>query len=672
MRALLVVLLILPLGQAFVATDPADDVQFETWTGTGWQYTDAPPGYEHVDILEIVVDDETAEDFRAAVTFATNPQVESPLPLGERQLFFTHDGAQYRVLFEACDGAPSLGLLNTGSGRFDTIECLDGGKDGTTFWAQVPKGLIPTSTGVPAAFGSLLTDFTASYSEFVAFTPAGVGTTNAIDRAPDEGAYADVFQFKLGAGGLGDVQVVAQNAIRASNGGPDTFVYSIHLRNAGEEVRFGLTAADVPTNWDVRVPPTVRVPAGEDVIVPVAVTTRAAHAHGGSESFFIEVADAEDPAKRLRVELGIHYLDIPQLAGHHPELFVHGATAPANVAGTQGETTVAWMNTAPDAPGAEAVTIPARGGGTGGTNAAGTMAYSGWQVPMDPQLLIGMDFDVDATGELTVAFQADNRVPGDVTLAAVLWHCDPENASAAPQAPSETCAGGGWHELARGVAAPYAMPSVGAFEIDVTLTPHPYADLVPYVDGSNVLLQLVIGRDAPAPRGYPELDPRGTSLRLPLNEYRDPLDAVFEDIAALRITPRSEFEKAANPGQSVWFRFDVEGDMDMPIVASVFGHNDAWASVASASPDVAPDTPGEVVVRVDAPSTAAVGEFTELFVVVEDAEEPARAAISKMRVSIVAADVPAEEPPEVAQDVKKSPAPLALVVVALAVLARRR
>lgn len=673
--AAVVTLLLVPASAEYGGTDPEGDVAYHD---PNLGQVPAARDHPSIDIVSVLLHGETEETLTLTLEVAGEDPAQTE---GRIQAGFTFDALRYTVSDDGCEGDPSRPAMrvSAGLGGAEQLGCLEGGwLDETTFEVTVPKAWIRDRASLPLGIGRWVEDLQAQSVEPVAVTVTPQGAIAGIlarDEAPDDGGFPGRLVMALGPGALGDLVLSTPAALRASNGGPDTLVFPVTVANRGAaDDAMLLEATQLPADWQVRTPGRLSVAAGQERTFPVVLTTASAHSHGSTQTFVLEATS--EAGERGQLELGIHYLDIPQLAGHHSTVFFHSLVAAPSggiedVPGLAGEDHVPWFNTLSEQEGADEAPF-----GTNvfkDDNRQDLVFQSRWSIPLDPALLIGMDFAPERSGALDVHFVTDledERSVGRFDVAARLMHCHPQD-SEGEESGEHGCPTGSWFELADAGAATFQVEPDSAWtwspELDVT----DYADLVPYVDGSNIALWIDGEMTASS---FPRIDPTLSKMQLPLNEYKDPIDATFEALTSLQLIPLDRFEKLAHPGQTVWFSFELASKgAARSVEARAFGHNADWATVL---PEVvqglAADGRHGYTVRVDVPEDARVSEFAEVLLIVEDVDDGVT-AVSKMRVQVTDDPVPEEEAPDLAPRPKSTPAvSVLLAAIALAGAALRR
>ena len=648
----LVALLAAPASAQWSLDDPRGDVQLGT-DGTG-----APVDRPNVDILDVAIRNETKDAFEIWLTKAEwidSGSIVSCVGGSSDAVYFTFEDVHYVVGLGG-----GLGVMNAATGQYRLVAALQTLQDGLSHGVIVPKEPVRGADGLSARPGTAIVDVRAETMEIVACEPvAGGSSLQYWDAAPDEGASAEPFHFVLGPGAFGAFTVSTPAPIRSSNGGPDTVVYPLTFSNEEEAASLLLATDGLPDGWTVHHPARVNIGADSSATVSMVVTTRTAHAHGTTESFDLVVSSASG-GDIGRYELGIHYLEIPQLAGHHPQLHVHGGNHQLTSFGGTEATFYGWFNTVQDAPDASGLQI------WPGEEAEAFV----WWLPMDPSLLIGMDFDLETAGTLAARFFDD--VGDTYGVAAELLHCAP-GAEGGRYGGEYDCDRGSWLLLAEGETS-VTISGGGTADVEMALHPDSYADIVPYVDGANIMLRLAATPTRPAASTVEpvRLSSADTWMRLPLLEYRDPVEAGLAEASGLGLTA-DHTELLVNPGDTTWFHLDLGTDRPRDVVITVVGHNVAWTSVWP-EPHIKVHEAQPLAISVQPPASSVDGDFAEFFVIIEDVADPATAVVLKLRATVVASEVD-EEPSPAGYSGKGNASPLTPMLplaAVLAIAARRR
>jgi hypothetical protein len=677
----------------------------------------APSQFDHLDIIEISLGEETETTIKAAIKFKTmNPPVEQAPFLYGRSfgIYFKYGEEQYRVALanpnsrsQACVSEGGyLQYFDNGAGQFRVRKCAEteilSGE--AKFVFTLPKEFIVNENRVPLRYGEMLTEFHAVSSTTIAWNPTcwfgcvvPVNSVTATDRAPDSG-FGPFFQAALGTTGRGNIHLINTDPIRVSNGEGTTIVYKVLLLNQGSEDKTVLLTSDNPrpSDWQIRTPATLKVPAKGTVEFPVILAMSFTHDHGKTVTFKVRAENTRDANEWSTVELGVHWTEIPQPAGHHNKMYFHSADSEGNgdpfstAFRTAYDLKSVWMNALESDPDATDAEIPAyfpegmfQGFGQAPDVTGPKVAV--WDFKLSPALLIGLDFMPEIQTPFITTLKGTVSAQ-DAYVTVTLTYCDPTGQGGGPGF------GGGCGSGARAVVigtgeSSHTTMSAGAernFEVPMTFKPE--SDLLAYKKDAALLLKVRLITDTPMNTGAPEpkvlMDPKRTLLEMPLLEYHDPIDQVFGAVGTLKMTAVDKTTKNVNPGRVTVFRFQMQntGAEEQKLAAEIQGDNKAWAHVSEGEfMTLKPLEMRNWTVVVTAPEGAAEGERAELVFVAQSATDPNVVAITRLRASVV--DKATEDIPDeskligVAQSVDTPGLPgmlIVLGVVGAALVASRR
>lgn len=528
MRAtLLLTVLLLPMASAqWLLEDPSGDVEVSSYNNSAG----APGNWQAVDLLAVGIIEEP-EDLLFTVDIEGFPDCEGGqcANAGDLRTYFQYGELAYYVQ----QGVDPLG---NAYGQLHSVQ--PGGVDGpaiatnlgavkdieaSTVTARVPRELIVDEAGTPPAKDRTLTHIiTRSYSQFSLGGPdfTNSGSDDMLVTRDQMGFDAPAnFTFQFGGStSSGTLYGMSPAPFRASNGGEATYRYAVELHNTGNtSTAVTMNIQGLPSGWTFARPNgTLTIEPGAQTLFNILIHTPSGHQHGGSDVFHLFVEDQSDDANWARIELGVHYLSVPQPAGHHPTLWLHTltdgtvATAAAAFGGDDGRI---WMNTLENDPGDEQIPVVGQEG-PGGFLGQTTR----WSICMIPNLRLGLDMDLERTGSLAVTLGATAPHIG-VQVTGRLLHiggpepldfCDPGFYNGRVQALIATLDGSGAKDVTSGQQS-----------FDLTLTPLPAGDYIPFEEGAQLVLELeatFTGGD-PGPGGlslYP-----GGRMDLPLLEYYD-------------------------------------------------------------------------------------------------------------------------------------------------------
>ncbi|HEX9815378.1 MAG TPA: hypothetical protein VGB18_00240 [Candidatus Thermoplasmatota archaeon] len=688
------------LGQASVPAGAVDntvriddapkDVQFVAGTRAGTPAQNASslgPQFDHIDILKVVVGEETDTEFKVALHLAAldPPATNTGFPF--RLLYFSYGQLDWLIFVGGCrqfgtSDAPAevagcLMYRENPAAQPRQVKTIPAEKADGAFVFTINKFDIFNEQRLPAQYGQTLNGIYAYASQTYAttqFLPSAdlVGSVSAFDRAPDGGYSKLDYVFSRGSGGHGALGLTSPDPIRVSNGEATTIVYMSKVHNEGDQdLKVQLSAKDVRPDWLIRVPALVHVPAHTSVEFPVVLTMPFSHDHGRTIMFTVRADAIEDPKSFAELKLGVWWTDVPQPSAHHNgEMWFHSAPADfgefPEAAATVAPFKQYWFNSIEDDPNplADDGDAPAFfndyffcpfSGGSPTPDPANCKTppnfTSSWFFPLSPSLLIGLDFDLAKTGLLLSTVRASMPAT-QATMEVELRYCDPEAGATRGQ--------GGFNRNATACSNYQTILATGSLTraitaqqaslFEVPLTVEPTADYLPFKRGANIGLRVKLVTDVPQnlfltePR--PAFQIKSSQLFLPLIEFHDTLADEYLELGAVRVTPLDPYEKKVNPGRTTLFRFEVENNDDavQHLRLDLEGVNAAWAVVAGVREltlDVRQKS--NFTVAVVAPADAVDEERAELVVVAQSLDEPAVSGIGRMRATIVSGeDIPDE------------------------------
>ncbi len=692
------VLVVLLLSTA-AATPVAEDDSGDVSSSLG---APAPGTMAEIDLVSLdVLEDPQAVHLRVGVQ-DLNDDSEAGMLAVAVELDFQHNGAHFHIyigrnnVFGSDEYFSFMSAVDPATGRSSGLGQLDLEVDTEedTFTVSIPRMLLRDGSGAPPFPGRALDDLVVtSYANRITrggFNIMGVEAADGhyTDRMPDDGTAR--FQFELGVRQSGVAALASEEPFRASNGEATTYVFKVRASNDGAETAgFRFNASSVPNNWDISLPDgVVEIGANRAITVPVIVSTAFAHNHGSTESFILEMEHIQDRSSVGRVELGVHYPLIPQPAGHHDTLWVHALSDEQDPfsllnAAFGGAGVDAYVNALEDDDRANEPPIPGYrcGFGLQGDTPSPTMGYC-WDLPLDPGLQLGLDFDLLRTGTADLQFSSELPMSAATVSGEVVYRAPFEGSTGDPGPP-----GGPQPQPERIVlaiingSATKDVSSNTGFEL--TIHPTPESDFIPYVAGASlsVVLRIEATRADNPFFGPSTLAPTlssGGRFTLPLNEYADPVeDVVSIGTVGLTFAAVTEQERRINPGETAIFKALLENAGNATEVdINIIGANRAWATLLTAS-SVVVDGSSEVIVAVAVPEDASNGEVADLIVEasnVEDIED-------KSLIRFVATVDDSEDLPDEAETAaaltgsadKQSPGlPVLALLGALAIALRRK
>ena len=545
-----------------------------------------------------------------------------------------------------------------GDGASEITE-LDVASDGQrTLTVRLPKVNVISLEGHAPVYGSELTGVLTRATMPLLFGPAGASAT---DLMPDTGE--GTITYEKGGSANGHLVLEAPDPVRISNGGATTFVFQGHLQNRGEaDDTATLAIEDLPESWQATTVPLQPVPAGQERPVFVVVTIPFAHDHGGFSNFSLTATSQSKPDVKASIRYGVLHTPVPMPAGHHSELFLHARAADTGVFGATFAGTRNTMSTLSERASDE---VPH----AAPDNAAAFGPQQGpitWSVPLGPALAMGVDADLNRTGEL--AGSVLGRMAGEATLEAslVLVKGETEIATLMVGTPQEVT-------LDLQNPTPFAIP----------LAPTPESDYVPYAPGQNLLLRLTLTPSAEMPccgpnDQEPALVTEDFRMSLPLNEYADApqWDPGVESTVAL--VAEGPLEREGRPGTTLTYTFtltnrlDIEDEIDLGLAGT-------HASLAPLAPTqtvkLAPKATRTMTLALRIPAEAEDGQRLEALLVARSQGDPSNIAIGRTTTIVQKGSATANEEDKL-QDAlgegKDTPLPPAALWVTLALGAALR
>lgn len=521
----------------------------------------------------------------------------------------------------------------------------------STLSVELAKNAIVSLEGHAPVYGSVLANVTVR-----SWVEAEGGPLRFADQMPD-GAPGTIL-YERGGSANGHLTLEAPDPVRVSNGAATTFVFQAHMQNRGSETDTAtLELRGIPAGWEATVQPAQAVPPGDERPIFAVVSVPFAHQHGGFLAFDLVATSQRDPSVTASIRFGVLYTPIAMPAGHHPTVYLHasptvtGATAPVLGSTANSMNTVETHDE--DAPQA----FPA-------SSTNGTLE---WSIPLAPLMALGLDFDLNRTGNLHLQVASHRSGPGSV--AAQLWLA---------RADSRIL------PLTEAARVDAAWDPQAPTALDLPLRPTPDADYVAYSPGQNLLLVVTAAAGQALPcclgaESTPTLDVANFRMDLPLDEYADrPVwDPGIE--STLRIDVHADVQRPARPGTTIVYNMTLTNRAGPDAVAlSLAG---SGTPVSTLFPNGTLEVPGgkavtlQLAVRV--PSDAAASTRFETLVVARSGADPSNIAIGRV---VTVADPAARNADEGqafkdASQKKETPLPLAAALagaVLAAAVGRRR
>jgi hypothetical protein len=551
---LLVATLVLPpaapqdsTSNSVSADDAEGDLQYDDESLRG-SYGD---GEDAVDILRVDVGPDSPTTIPIKVTFLASQEYHAGDPTSEQQLtarrsevFLSHANIEYVVQENFGCGGFALFQQNDDE-TLRRVGCIETEFDDVNneIVHHIPKMSITSATGLPVSFGQQISNIQV-YAEKTQpvpnCTPGDDGISVGCDYTGGPAVFdwapnVDGLEFTLASGGKSseNPQFTAHTneTLRATNGVAGTFLFPINLENPGDEpVQLTVSASNVWDGTEVLAQRTISLASGEQLVENVYLRILFGHVHG--ETKWLTIRFASNDGEWQEINLGMHWLTIPQPAGHHPNLYFHSIsqTTEEQAASNGILFGYAWMNTLDidDLAGADDVPVASRGNSFG-TSSGGEPAYSNrWAVPLSPGLQLGLNFTT--FGNHSFAGTVEQMAPGaNVEVTAGLAICQRTDSAEATSGGNSAgssdygCRSSKIWEVARGESS-HVVDSAGRLAFELNLAAIPGQELVQYHGENNLVLRLKTYQIAvPAGAGNegPRLVPSETELLLAIGEYNE-------------------------------------------------------------------------------------------------------------------------------------------------------
>lgn len=528
------------------ATEPATDLLLmEDPSGDQVVSMDGQPipldgRYRNMDLRSASIT-ETEDAFTFTVTVDS---MDDDLPLlewGTVNLAFAHNGQEYRIQFRplisftANEGqgdveVPYAFLLRHDPTEDAFVEVLarDAVTDGASMSIDVPRMALLDPQGSPPFPGRVLSGFEAwsEGQEGLIYLSQGEPTVRrptVDDRMPDDGPSPIEVPVFHGIQQEGHVRLSSPEPMRASNGEATVFYYELEARSLGPADRYTPVARDLPAGWEVRFnTDSVAVNESGTTQFLAEVTIPFAHKHGSQETILVELPSQTDPATVGRAEIGVHYVAVPQPTGHHDTLYVHSTTYESfygmdlngPTSGRGEPIGIGYINT---------LDVDERDDGSAIFSQAPLFSVDDgnaeweWDLFLSPGLRMGLDFDLDDTGEWEFGFKTLKPLPAAVVSGTLyLW----------PAGAEET-----YFRDVEDAIVLGTFDASDAQEIGVNgrgtfsgiFTPAESGDYIAYERGQRLMARVVLEAETPAiSTGIDNvlMEPGGR-FRLPLLEYAD-------------------------------------------------------------------------------------------------------------------------------------------------------
>jgi hypothetical protein len=553
------------------------------------------------------------QDVNFSATFTVRDTSASVLSVPATVVFSTafsfHRDLELRIESNAAGSGPASQVLKSIRWKLladDSALTSGGGTvSGNSVLVQVPLANITDEDGFVAGPGATFEIKAANATWGLPQQTLGVD-----DVVVPGGTFLTI------PGAIGPLGAATPHAIRYSNGENGTFVWPITLSSRDDrdqDIAIHVSAGpDVQVNY----PQHVNLPANGYSTFVFLATVPFFHQHGATREFLLT---ASTPESSFRLPLGIEYPLIPQPAGHHDTLYMHGLT------GGPASEPREWMNT---------LDVDDQGGETTFPGTYGTCQENGqtpgafaWAFPLDPVLVLGLQSNPGQTAHFEGSLKTSLPMPAGVLVARVdVMKLDPGLGLAPSATPIDENAG----------RADVPLLQAGdSFPIKLDWpVPASWAHLSPPT-GENLVLRVAYCPALPAGQGLVVL-PEAASvqpatltpklLRLPLREYRD-LGAS---------TGSSEFQAPqmtgeAAAGQRVTWTTHLNANGTYRL--DLMGPGVSSASVVG---DATRKGPTDIQVQVNIPADAKPGDYLEVVLIAQNVHSPTDQAVVWLGTTVTA------------------------------------
>ena len=509
---------------------------------------------------------------------------------------------------------------------------------------------------------------------------AYVGIPEAADRAPD----SDTASYVMTTGSVqqrGRLFAVSADPIRWTNGEATTLSFQSTVTNLGsEDLDVLVDVTGIPGSWELAYSDQITIPARSALNATFLVSIPFTHQHGVTDLFEARFKTADDDHLATSV-MGVHWPAVPQPAGHHDRLWLHSIPDDvqppfdAAFAGVHG-----WFSAKEDLEEDSGDAIqPDFTLSPGAFGAQEGQAH--WFLRLEPALRMGLDFRPGEEGTLELATVLPTPVV-DPRIEVALLHVGQQQPGRGGFRTSQT--------LMEGASEPASGAVSGAVAFQVPLHIVDGIDDIAYDPQANLELRISMVATFLTGTGFvnpetvaPSIEPGGSSMQWPLNEYHDPADLTFQTVSELEIlVGDAGQERFVNPGRTVVYEFELAYDSPTSTTfeAALTGQNAAWARIIG--DDVFTLGPGEtrpLALAISAPDDAADNSQADVTLTVTATKNKAiQAGIGTLTTVTTSQDIPDEAArlEELSGELtvtKEAPSlPWLALALALALLARRR
>jgi hypothetical protein len=509
----------------------------------------------------------------------------------------------------------------------------------------VPRDIIWDENGAIIGPGNSLHTFQVFLGGSY-INPFGVGV-QPIDFLPNQ-PTTDTLEIQTGINQTGTIKLASPQTSRYSNGEEVSFIFPFQTINTGPREETITFNWQKPDGWKVELPkPEVTIPAGSVHDSFVVVSMPFNHQHGIQETVTLTAQPADQLEAPGQIEFGIRFLEVPQPAGHHNEVFIHSHPdpSPGPSRAIIGGGTRAYMNTLSADPLSSQEPVRAQSNGR-------PLNEIAWRIPLEPSLNLGIDSN-EATTELALTLQSQVPHSGAVLTASVLLETDD-----------------GVAELATGTADPVDLPAGG--DVDMTIQLTSQALRQPPGPRQQMILQLTLEVTQSTfltAQEIPVLMP-GAKFSLPLNEYKDDVSEVPGlSPKSFTISPR-EIAEQVNAGDTKVATAMLTFDSDDQFTISLQGGGSEYATLAMGATIKGKSGQSlEIPVILEIPESLPTGAFIDLIVTVSGTNDQGYSRFTYEVVNEEMGDDSVLASRLLDQFNEETPFPLSLVVFAIAGIA---
>jgi hypothetical protein len=476
---------------------------------------------------------------------------------------------------------------------------------------------------------------------------------NATDAMPDDGIGVD-WIAKLGPLQIGPAILWSDTPYRASNGEETTYAFEVQLLST-ETRDMNLRVENVPAGWNV-ILPVASVTSDNNAAIPVLAQVPFRHAHGLTETFSLI---AENGVDYSELEMGVRYLDPAEVSGHHDTLYLHGGYLGGfiSVNGVVDmPSTSGFMSTNPLDEFANGQTVHSNSGSVV-CNFGDTQTCQRYY--FRTQLFNGFDANVDEEGTLLVTVNFPAPV-ADAWAEATLHH--------------RSFGDDGLSEVAALIGTRVEVgQSNGDVTFSIPMKAQEEADYIVPAWGQSLELEIQIGYtgvantlnladEAPLQVGIV-----GGEMKLPINDYHDDVSAYFDGIPSLVVHTPSIAELVNNDETRIFeIHLQNTGTKELDLHLQLDGN---WATLLSEESQKVGGSETKTVFVAMRPTNAVNGDQEEVVLTIHS---EALQEILTLIATVTDQDV--VDDAEIASELeqKETPAPFAVILLALGALSMRR